>query len=158
MVAYPGRHSSFSYRRFDIFIERLRCGAVYIYGILMKKVSETENLKTILTLSLFFLILFLLFKINWAIYICAALLFLGIFDNPLAKTVSSLWLSFSEVMGKISTFIILFLIFYLFITPLAFLWRIFNKKDASHFLKDNSDSLFTVVKKTFSKDYFEKTW
>ncbi len=124
----------------------------------MKKDNPAKTLETLSVLALFFLVLFIFFKISWAVYVSLFLLVLTLFENPLSKFISSAWFKFSELLGKISTFIILAAVFYAVITPLSFLWRLFNKKEAAHFLSNESKSLFEDVNRKFSDNYFNKTW
>lgn len=159
MVASACYSGAFSYRGPDISFKRLSGSAVHIHAFLnMKKINREETLKTLIVLALFFLALFFFSKNHLAIYAGAAMLILGLFENPAARLLASAWLSFSEFLGKISTFILLGIVFYLFLTPLALIWRLINKKEAGHFLRDEEKSLFSARKSFFTKEYFHKTW
>lgn len=159
MVASACCSGAFSYRGPYISFKRLSGSAFHIHAFLiMKKINREETLKTLIVLALFFLALFFFSKNNLAIYASAAMLILGLFENPAARALTSAWMSLSEFLGKISTFLLLGLVFYLLITPMAFIWRFFNKKEAGHFLRDEGNSLFITRKSFFTKEYFQKTW
>jgi hypothetical protein len=53
----------------------------------------------------------------------ALLLALGLFVKPAARWIAVAWLKLAEVLGAVNSRIILGLIFYLFLTPIAFLAR-----------------------------------
>lgn len=59
---------------------------------------------------------------------------------------------FSTVGNAIFTFILAF-VFYLIITPLGVLWRLFSKKQ-----KVSGDSYYKVVNKSFSLSDFQKQY
>lgn len=158
MVAYPCDTCTAFNRRNNFSLKRHCCSPVYLYGILMKKDSSQKTLETLSVLALFFLILFTFFKISWAVYVSIFLLALSLFENPLSEFISASWLNFSKILGKISNFIILCMVFYALITPLALIWRLFNKKEFRHFLSNKNTSVFEDVDRDFSQNYFEKTF
>ena len=53
----------------------------------------------------------------------AALLAVGLFVKPLAAWIARGWLAFAHVLGAVNSRILLSLIFYLFLTPIALLAR-----------------------------------
>ncbi len=124
----------------------------------MKKQNREKTLETLLALSLFFLVLFFFSKIYWILYICAFFLAIGIFDNSFSRYIAGIWFYFSSVIGKISTFVLLSIIFYLLITPIAFLWRILKPSESGHFLRDVKKSLWEEKNNIFDREYFEKNW
>ena len=58
----------------------------------------------------------------------ALLLAAGLFVKPVAAAIARGWLGFAEVLGSFNSRVLLGLIFYLFLTPLAFLSRL-NRGD-----------------------------
>ncbi len=73
----------------------------------------------------FFLILHLVLgpEDKFFIFIALGFLLAAIFFNRLLKPVNTLWLGFGEFMGKVVGSIILGLVFYLLLTPIALLRR-----------------------------------
>ena len=53
----------------------------------------------------------------------------------------AIWIEIGILLGKINSFIILFVFFYLIITPISILRTIFNAKVSKHRLKSNYDKL-----------------
>jgi hypothetical protein len=52
------------------------------------------------------------------------LLAVGLFVKPAARLIARAWLAFAEVLGAVNSRILLGAIFYLFLTPIAFLARL----------------------------------
>jgi hypothetical protein len=48
--------------------------------------------------------------------------------------------------------------FYLVLTPIAFLYRIFNKEQVNHFRVNSHGTYFEDIKKTGGREDFEKLW
>ena len=100
-----------------------------------------------------------IFKDLWLVYAATALLALSFTDNRAAKFIASAWMGFADAFGAISSRIILVLVFYALLTPLAMLYRLFNKKEMLHFTTDARDTMFDdVPPQSFSKESFEKPW
>ncbi|HWR97786.1 MAG TPA: SxtJ family membrane protein [Candidatus Methanoperedens sp.] len=62
------------------------------------------------------------------------LLALGLFVKPAARAIAGGWLKFAELLGAVNSRILLGAIFYLFLTPLALLARLF-RSDFLHLKK-----------------------
>jgi hypothetical protein len=63
------------------------------------------------------------------------------------------------VLGRFNTRLLLGLIFYLLLTPVALLYRLFNRRAVDHFRKDTGGSLFSDIEgDPCSKESFEKPW
>jgi hypothetical protein len=79
-------------------------------------------------------------------------------ESRLAVLVSRGWMKFGMFMGKVLSALILSIVFYLFLLPLAFAFRIFNRKAVIHFTADQKLTCFEDVNRTYSKELFEKLW
>lgn len=124
----------------------------------MKKVTWSETVQTFQLLTLVVLVLFLIWNAGWLIWSATILILLGLKENTLSTTIASVWMTIAEGMGVISTKVILTIIFVIFLVPVAWLYRLFEKDLTSHFFKKKSDSYFIDKKENYSKDTFEKTW
>ena len=121
--------------------------------------NRTETLKTLNVLAAAALAAYLLTRRPWLLYTAFALLLLGLAENPLARLLSCGWLKFSELLGVVNSKIILSLMFYLVLTPVAFFYRLFNKRASAHFTADPGGTLFEdIPPDATSKLSFEKTW
>ncbi|MCK5584094.1 MAG: hypothetical protein KAI33_09890 [Elusimicrobiales bacterium] len=120
--------------------------------------KRLDIVQTLNILSAAFMILYLLFARKWIFYIAAILLLLSILDKlAISKFIAKLWVSFGKWIGEINTKIILSIVFYFILTPVAFLYRFFNKEKIKHFKEDSKTSFFENLKTgNYEKRDFEK--
>lgn len=88
----------------------------------------------------------------------AIVLLAGLLSGAARRAVLWLWLRFSHVLGTVNSTIILFLIYFLIITPYAVLFR---KKVAVNYIlrkPKHGTSLFKDRKHLVAKEDFEKSW
>ncbi len=114
-------------------------------------------LETLVVLALAALVFHLWLGPAWLLYLATALLILAIIPNPLATLITKGWLKFSELLGAVMSRIVMTVIFFLFLTPLAALYRLFNRAAADHFHKKGTTYWRTVEEK-FTKESFERPW
>lgn len=87
-----------------------------------------------------------------------AILLAGLLSGAARKAVLWLWLKFSHLLGTVNSTIILFLIYFLIITPYAVLFR---KKVAGNYILRKplqGRSLFKERNHLVAKEDFEKSW
>ncbi len=121
--------------------------------------TRTETLKTLCALALAALAFYMFLHKPWLPYLCVFLLAVGLVDNPAARFIAGAWMRFAAIIGNISSRIVLGLVFYLLLAPLAFFYRFFGGNAAAYFTSDTRDTLFDDVPESVSlKDSFEKTW
>lgn len=114
-------------------------------------------LETLAVLALAALVFHLWLGHAWLLYLATALLVLTIFPNPLATLITKGWLKFSELLGAVMSRVVMTLIFFFFLTPVALLYRLFNRAAADHFLKKR-DSYWRAAEGSFTKESFEKPY
>ena len=119
--------------------------------------TTTEPIKTILTISVGFLVVFLITDWEWAIYTALAIGLIGMFSPFLSKQVDFLWMKLAWLLSLIVPKILLSTIFYLFLFPIATLSKLFGSKDPL-MLKNEKNSTFRTEEKVFEKTTFEKMW
>jgi hypothetical protein len=118
---------------------------------------KSNPIKTVLTISVGFVIVFLVTKWNWTILISLIIGLIGLCSNYLIKKIDYLWMKLTWLLTLIVPNILFGTIFYLFLFPISILSRLFGKKDPLH-LKNKVNSVFTTIKKDFDKTSFEKSW
>jgi hypothetical protein len=121
------------------------------------KPLKSNPAKTVLTITLGFLVIFLVTKQNWALLTSLLVGFSGLISTYLASKIEFLWFKLAWLLSKIVPNILLGLVFYLFLFPMALLSRLFGQKDPMH-LKNKYPSLFKDVNKTFSPETFDNPW
>lgn len=114
-------------------------------------------LKALNGLSLLFLVLFFLFG-KTCLIISAIFLLMALFGGKFSLLLAKGWIKFGQIIGTILTKILLAMIFYLFVTPLGFLYRIFNREIYLFFKESKRDTFFKDVNIKYKKEDFEKLW
>ena len=121
------------------------------------KIKKTDPIKTVLVISIGFLVIFLFTEWKWALYVSLVVGLAGIISNFLAEKIDFVWMKLAWVLSFIIPNILLSGVFYLVLFPVSTLSKIFGTKDPLS-LKNTRDSLFNNSDKTFKPDSFEKTW
>ena len=124
----------------------------------MKSKKEAESaLKTILVITVGMLVIYVLFKQSWALYASLGIGLSGALSNLLAQKIHYLWMKLAWMLSLIIPNILLSIVFYLLLTPIALLSRVFGEKNQLS-LKNSSASLFKDYNREFTKESFEKPW
>jgi len=121
------------------------------------KQKASNPAKTILTIVVGFILIFLITKMKWSLSVAFFVGLVGVLSDFIAKWIDFVWMKLTVVLSYIVPNIVLSLIFYLFLFPIAMLTRLFGKKDPMH-LKNTASTLFKHNEKVFDKAYFEKHW
>jgi len=120
--------------------------------------NKEKNLKTIIILSIFCLTIFLIFKKIVFICITLALLIIGATSSKLTSLISTGWHKFSFFIGNFNTKVLLSIIYYIILTPLAFLYRLFKRDSLMLKKQESSISYFSNRDYQFTKNDFNKMW
>jgi hypothetical protein len=118
--------------------------------------NRKKDLETILTLVTALLVFYLIFKLRFLVIFALVIGLTGIFSEFLSNKISYIWLKFAEITGKITSRILLTLIYYCILTPVAFLSNLFNK-DKMNF-KRSTNTYWVKREKVFIPEDFENVW
>jgi hypothetical protein len=115
----------------------------------MKK--STEKNLGLLFFLVFFIIGFYPILTNsplklWSIFLSILFLIISLFKPQLLKKLNYYWIKLGETLGKIVAPVVMFCIFFLFLTPLSFIIRAFGKDLIK--LKFTKDSSYWIKRKT----------
>jgi hypothetical protein len=113
--------------------------------------------KTVLTIVVGFVFVFLVTHQKWALSTAFLVGLIGLSSEFIALKIEWIWMKIALLLSYIVPNILLSLIFFIILTPIALVMKITGKKDPLS-LKNNADSLFKTHPKTFDKAYFEKYW
>jgi hypothetical protein len=120
---------------------------------------EKEIEKAPIVIGLFLLILYFIFDFKIFSYIAALFIFVSLFYKRGARFIGINWLRLSEILGKINATIVFSLVFYAFLTPLSFLFRLFNKDPLRVDEKNKKLKSYYITRNhTYKKSDFEKMW
>ncbi len=82
---------------------------------------------------------------------------LSILSKKISNFIEKIWFNLALVLSKIIPNILLCLVYFFLLTPLALLSKIFKAK-TDFKLSDNSVTNYEESDKSFTKDSFEKSW
>ena len=117
----------------------------------MTKVSSNRNF------GIVFFLVFLLISIwpiidghslrIWSLIISFTFLFLGLLNSKILSPLNLLWIKFGEILGKMIAPLVLSIVYFIVITPIGLLLRIFGKdllgikflKKKSYWIKRDKD-------------------
>ena len=119
--------------------------------------KNQNNKEIILTIVVGLLVFFYFFKLLWLFNTALIIGILGVFSDFIAEKIAWVWLKFAEILGKINSTVLLSLIFFVFLTPLALLMKIFKKSDSLK-LKKISGSVYDERNHTYVAKDLENTW
>jgi len=124
------------------------------------KATREKELETILTLCVVLVIIFFVTKKQHAYYLTLSVILglIGMFSKLLTSKISWAWLKLGELMGAVMSKVILSLIFFVFLFPVAMLSRAFSRsKNSLQLQKEESSYYFTRNHKYEAKD-LENVW
>lgn len=121
------------------------------------KKKASNPAKTVLTIVVGFILVYLITRMKWSLSVAFFVGLAGVLSDFLAKQIDFVWMKLTLVLSYIVPNIVLTIVFYVFLFPIALLTRLFGKKDPMH-LKNTASTLFKHNEKVFDKAYFEKHW
>ena len=116
-----------------------------------------DRFKTILVIVTGILAIALVFKIGWLFYVSLAIGACSIFSSAAAKGIEWAWLKIATVLGWVNSRILLSVIYFVFLLPLALLSRLFTK-DPLALRRKKTASLFVTRNHQYSKKDLENIW
>ena len=114
--------------------------------------------KTISVLTLAVLIAYVIFSAQWLLWVAVLLTLGNAFESRITAALARYLMKFAAVLVEFNSRVILTVTFYLILTPLAFVYRIFNRPLVDHFRANKLQSYFEDLGKTYTPADFEKTW
>jgi len=162
VLACTGDHAA-AYSGFTHCDWRRQCGgSIYIHFILMMmnrakgEVNASETI-TVLVTGLVVVFLVLGSRHPGLLFAAAAVGVAAIASRRLAGVIADLWMGLARMLGKVVPVILLAMLFYCILTPLAWLRRLFDRNDPLR-LNDPGDTLFVDHTREIDNGYFEKMW
>jgi hypothetical protein len=120
--------------------------------------NRIDTFKTVNVLTLAFLIGYLVFSIKWLLWVALLLAFGNAFESRITSWIAEYWMKFAGILGNFNSKILLSVIFFIVLTPIAFIYRFFNRDMVDHFRKNRRQSYFDDVNRSYIKSDFEKLW
>lgn len=123
-----------------------------------EKYSYAQILEALLAAGLFVLVIYFITGYRPLVVASAALLACGLVSKKAALWIGNTWLTISHCIGTVNSRILLSIVFYAVLTPLAFAYRLFNPKLLQLRRGPNSVSYYIDFNKVHTKENFEKLW
>lgn len=118
--------------------------------------TKEKNTETMFTIAVGFVFVSLISGKEWVLYISLVAGLAGIFSDYISSKIAWAWFKLGELMNMVFPKIILTVVFYIFLLPIAFLSRIGSKDPMK--LKKGYSSYYSDRTTEFKKEDFEKTW
>jgi hypothetical protein len=121
------------------------------------KKIKSDPKTTLLVITVGMVVVYVITRMNWALIAALAVGIGGLMSGFLAEKIDWLWMKLTHVLSLIVPNILLSAVFYVFLTPIAILSRIFGKSNPLD-LKNTAPSLFKDHSGKMDKASFEKPW
>lgn len=118
--------------------------------------NKIKTLETMLILAGALIVFNFIFELKILLYIAVGLILIGAFINPVAVFISKIWLKLSEWIGFIMSKVILTVIFFFFLLPIALLSRLFSKRDI--ILKRKNDTYYYLRNHKYDAADLRNPW
>ncbi len=86
---------------------------------------------------------------SWALIISLIFLFLGVINSRILNPLQRIWIKIGELLGKIIAPIVMFLVFFIILTPTGIILRLFGK-DLLKIKKNKTSKSYWVNRKNIS--------
>jgi hypothetical protein len=121
------------------------------------KNKVANNKETLLTITVGFLVLFLVFELRWMLFTSLAVGLVALFSPFMSRYIALTWSKLASILGYFMPNILLGMLYVIFLIPIAILSRIGKHNDPLQ-LRIPKDSTFANRTKNYNHDEFEKIW
>lgn len=121
----------------------------------MDKAKKTEAILVIVTGLIIF---HFIFKIKVLLTIALAVAVLSLMSDFIRDKMVWLWMKIAEVLGYINGRILLSLIFFIILTPVAFIFKLTGKDPMQHKRKKDARTFYVERNHTYTKEDLEFIW
>ncbi len=125
------------------------------------RATREKELETILTLCVALVVLFFITHKQHAYYLNLSVLLglIGMFSVYLTSKISWAWLKLGEMMGAVTSKIILALVFFVFLLPIALVSRLFsNGRKALQLEKSSGNSYYFTRNHRYEPKDLKNVW
>lgn len=125
-------------------------------NVFKQSLTPKKSAESLLVIVTGFLVLYLVFQHKAFLYVSLSVGLVSIFIKPVGNFIARLWFILGEVLGFIVSKIVLTLLFYLFVTPIAIVHNIFNKDVLK--TKHCGETLWSKRSHTYTSKDLENIW
>lgn len=130
---------------------QLGCCTVYLFAVLMKWKAKHTSL---LVIAIGFAVFFLLYRKDWLL-LAVGISVIGFIIGPVGEYIHLGWMLLAKILGYINSRILLSIIFFLVLTPIALFMRLLGK---TQFVKKTGgqQSLFVARNHLYNRQDLEQ--
>ena len=118
--------------------------------------KKEKSLETLLVLVGALIVIFWISSKKIYLLVALVLILIGIVSPFLSAKISWAWLKFAELIGSVMSKVILSVVFFVFLVPIALVYRLTKKNPL--FLKRQDESYYIVRNKQYSPKDIENIW
>lgn len=97
------------------------------------------------------------FKRMYFLYVALAVGVLSLMSDTIADGILKVWTKIAEVLGYVNTRILMSLVFFVFLTPFAWLQKLFSSNNHLG-LKDKDNTVYATRDHTYKPEDFDNVW
>jgi len=116
--------------------------------------QREKVVEALLAIVVGFMVFYFIFHKDFLLYISFGIGFIALFWHWLAEKIAMLWLKLAGVLGVINGKILLSIVFFIFLTPIAFLNKLFAK-NMLQIKKEDRNSVFIERNVMYKKEDLE---
>jgi hypothetical protein len=123
--------------------------------------KREKTIETMLVITVGMLVLYFIFRRNdWAnylLYTSLAMGLIGVFSNSLSEKVAWVWGKIAHIMGTFNSYVLLSIIFFVFLTPVAFLFKL-TRKDSLKLKAQKNGTVYEERNHLYIAKDLENVW
>ncbi len=123
--------------------------------------KREKNLETMLVITVGMLVLYYFFRTKtWGNYLLITSLvmgLIGVFSDFLSEKVAWVWGKIAHIMGTFNSYVLLSIIFFVFLTPVAFLFKL-TRKDSLKLKAQKNGTVYEERNHLYVAKDVENVW
>ncbi|HWB62087.1 MAG TPA: SxtJ family membrane protein [Chitinophagales bacterium] len=125
-----------------------------------EKLTREKELETILTICVALVVFFLIGRQHHKYFLTLSVVLglIGMFSKYLTAKIAWGWMKLSEMMGAVTSKIILSVVFFVFLMPIAFLARLFGNSNSLQLKKNDGPTYYFTRNHRYTAKDLENGW
>jgi|HubBroStandDraft_2_1064218.scaffolds.fasta_scaffold166580_3 hypothetical protein len=119
--------------------------------------TRNKPIETMLVLAMACLAAYVVWHAKTALYLSIGFGLVGILSPWMSRQIAQVWMGLTRVLGRISNAVLLSVVYWLVVVPVA-VFRRMRKKDKLTYFDPAAGSNFVERNHLFQKEDFERTW
>jgi polyferredoxin len=123
--------------------------------------KREKTIETMLVITVGMLVLYYFFRekswANYLLYTSLAMGLIGVFSNFLSEKVAWVWGKIAHIMGTFNSYVLLSIIFFVFLTPVAFLFKL-TRKDSLKLKAQKNGTVYEERNHLYVAKDLENVW